>query len=233
MTTRDGLTRACALAAQASRQRWAMYAVHKLHLSYRSCSTNLMDLQPSPYKVHSVEKDPLAHVYLANAITSAYSAIEDLHLQVIVPSGKSSREPDGSWNPDIKADLERRLHRSHVDLSVPHIWVLRGPPTRIERRRQPKGVGKPAWSRGPVRDIELEVIDALAMASWLRSKVSAHGLSKEARSLTAFDAYNVQSLARRLILEKFRLITPSRRVHQRSRPRRAISAMPASTTSST
>src|SRR6266540_6578969 len=190
MTSRDGLTHACALAAQASRDHSSTYAIHKLHLSYRSCSTNLMDLQPSPYKLYPVEKDAIAHVYVANAITSDYSAIEELRLEVVVPRGQSSRMPDGSWNPQIKADLERRLRAAHIDLSDTHVWTLRGPPTRIERRRQPKGAGKPKWSRGSVRDIELPIVDALAMASWLRSKVSTHRFSREAKSLTAYNANN-------------------------------------------
>lgn len=164
-----------------------------------------MDLQPGPYKLYPVENDPIAHVYIANAVTLAYSAIEELRLDVVVPQGKQSRMPDGSWNPEIKADLERRLRGAHIDLSDTHIWTLRGPPTRIERRRPPKGVGKPKWARGPVRDIELPIIDAIAMASWLRSKISTHRFSGAAKSLTPYDAHNVQSLARHLILEKFPL----------------------------
>jgi hypothetical protein len=204
MMSRDGVTSACALAAWGSRHRSSAYAIHKLHLSYRSCSLNLMDLQPSPYKFHPVEKDPIAHVYIANAVTSAYSAIEELRLEVVVPRGQRSRMPDGSWNPQIKADLERRLRGAHVTLS-PHIWTLRGPPTKIERLRKVKGIKKPRWARGSVRDIELPVIDAIAMASWLRSKISTHRFSTDSKSLTPYDAYNVQSLARRLILEKSRI----------------------------
>ena len=205
-TSQTGLTKACALAAQASRHHSSAYAIHKLHLSYRSCCVSVMDLQPSPYKLYRVEKDPVTHVYIANAVTLAYSAIEELRLDVVVPQGKQSRMPDGSWNPEIKEDLERRLRGAHVDLCDSHIWTLRGPPTRIERRRRPpKGLGKPKWARGSVRDIELPIIDAIAMASWLRSKISTHRFSSGAKSLTPYDAHNVQSLARRLILDRFRL----------------------------
>jgi hypothetical protein len=206
MISRDGVLDACALAGEASRHRSTAYAIHKLHLSYRSCSMNPMDLQPGPFKLYPVERDPIAHVHNANAITSAYSAIEELRLEIVVPQGQSSRMPDGSWNAKVRADLEGRLRAAHINLSDTHIWTLRGPPTRIERRRLPKGIGKPKWSRGSVRDIKLPIIDAIAMASWLRSKVSTHRFSNEAKSLTAYDAYNVQSLARRLILERFRLL---------------------------
>jgi hypothetical protein len=205
-TSREGLTDACALAARASRNRSSTYAIFKLHLSYGSCSTGVMDLQPSPYKLFPVETDAIAHVHIAHAITSAYSAIEELGLEVRVPKGQSSRMPDGKWNPQVKADLERRLKEAHIDSSDTHIWTLRGPPTRIEKRRPPTGAFKPKWARGLVRDVRLRIIDALAMASWLRSKVTTHRFSNEARSLTAYDAHNVQSLARRLILENFRLL---------------------------
>jgi hypothetical protein len=204
--SRTDLIRACALAAQASRHHSSAYAIHKLHLSYRSCCISEADLQPSQYKLYPIEDDPIAHVNIANAVTLAYSAIEELRLDVVVPHGKQSRMPDGSWNPEIKADLERRLGAAHVDLSDTSIWILRGPPTRIERRRRPpKGVGKPKWARGSVRDIELQIVDAIAMASWLRSKISTHRFSSGAKSLTPYDAYNVQALARRLIMKKFRL----------------------------
>jgi hypothetical protein len=214
--SRTGLTRACELAAKASRHRSSAYAIHKLHLSYRSCGVSGMDLQPSPHKLYSVENDPIAHVYIANAVTSAYSAIEELRLDIVVPQGKQSRMPDGSWNPEIKADLERRLRAAHIDLSGTCIWTLRGPPTRIERRRPPKGVGKPKWARGSVRDIELPIIDAIAMVSWLRSKISTHRFSSGAKSLTPYDAHNVQALARRLILERFRLVDMKPEEHYRT-----------------
>jgi hypothetical protein len=80
---------------------------------------------------------------------------------------------------------------------------MRGPKTRIEKKRPPPSVGKPSWSRGNVRDVNVRLIDALALASWLRSSTTTHGFSETARSLTVYDAYNVQSLARHLIMDKF------------------------------
>ena len=84
-----------------------------------------------------------------------------------------------------------------------HIWTLRGPKTRIEKKRPPPSAGKPNWSRGSVRDVNVWLIDALALASWLRSGTTTHRFSDTARSLTVYDAHNVQSLARHLIMDKF------------------------------
>lgn len=147
-----------------------------------------------------VQTDPAAHVLCANAITLAYSAIEELGLEVRVGKNKQSRMPDGTWNPAVRGDLEGRLKASNIDINETHVWTLRGRPTRIEKRRPPKAVKKPLWSRGAVRDVELSLIDAIASASWLRSKVTTHAFNANVRSLTAYDVHNVQSLARRLVL---------------------------------
>lgn len=96
-TSREGLTRACQLAAKASRSLSSVYAVHKLYHSYQSCAVSWADLHPTSGKIYVVEKDPIAHVHLANAISLAYSAIEELELEIRVPLGKSRRqmEPGG------------------------------------------------------------------------------------------------------------------------------------------
>jgi hypothetical protein len=210
-----GLADACELTNRASRTRSSSYALHKLALSYQASSPDLMDLHPgrAPRRF-GVQNDPIHHVYLANAVTLAYSAIEEMGLEVRASLKNPSKMPDGTWNPVVRADLERRLLKSGIDIELTHIWTLRGPKTRIERKRPPPSAGKPSWSRGNVRDVNVRVIDALALASWLRSGTTTHRLSENARSLTVYDAHNVQSLARRLILERFgfwRMLTNPRR----------------------
>jgi hypothetical protein len=202
--SKTGLLEACELANRASRARASSYAVHKLALSYKSSSPHMMDLHPgeSPRRF-GVQTDPIYHVYLASAVTLAYSAIEELGLEVRASPKNPSKMPDGTWNPVVRADLENRLQKSGIDTSDTHIWTLRGPKTRIEKMRPPPSAGKPSWSRGHVRDVNIRLIDALALASWLRSWTTAHRFNKNARSLTVYDAHNVQSLARRLIMEKF------------------------------
>ncbi len=199
----NGLLNACRLANRASRARNVAYAVHKLAHSYRSCSPHMMDLHPgeSPRRFR-VQTDPIYHVYLANAVTLAYSAIEELGLEIRASQQNPSKMPDGTWNPKVKTNLEERLRRAGIDLSDDQIWTLRGSKTRIERDRPPPSSGKPGWSRGSVRDANLLLIDALALASWLRSWTTTHRFGETARSLTVYDAHNVQSLARRLIMEK-------------------------------
>ncbi len=202
--SRSGFLDACVLANRASRKRSSSYALHKLALSYQSSSPHLMDLHPSESpRRFQVQSDPIYHVYVANAVTLAYSAIEELGLELRASQKNPSKMPDGTWNPVVKADLEERLQKSGIDLSDTHIWTLRGPKTRIEKKRPPPSAGKPSWSRGNVRDVNVWLIDALALASWLRSSTTTHRFSDAARSLTVYDAHNVQSLARHLIMEKF------------------------------
>jgi hypothetical protein len=199
-----GLLDACELANRVSRTRSLTYALHKLALSYQSSSPHMMDLHPgqSP-RLFGIHTDSIYHVYLANAITLAYSAIEELGLEIRASQKNPSKMPDGTWNPVVKADLEARLQRSGIDISSTTIWTLRGPKTRIENIRPPPSAGKPSWSRGSVRDVNIQLIDALALASWLRSGITTHRFTNTARSLTVYDAHNVQSLARFLIMEKF------------------------------
>jgi hypothetical protein len=130
--------------------------------------------------------------------------------------------PDGTWNPAVKADLEARLRKSGIDMPGTHIWTLRGPKTRIEKKRPPPSTGKPSWSGGNVRDVNLALIDALALASWLRSWTTAHRFNINARSLTVYDAHNVQSLARHLIMEKFGFWQAYGKAQPRKRAARTI-----------
>jgi hypothetical protein len=200
--SRHGLLRACLLASRASRRRDTQYAVHRMALSYRSVSPHVVDLDPaqSP-RLFGVERDSILHVYLANAITLAYSVVEQLKLEVRVKGGEASKMPDGSWNARVRHDLENRLKRAKIDCSDQIVWTLRGPKTKIEVCKKPPIIRKSKWSRNHVRDAELDILDAIALASWLRSKISTHRLGGDAASLTVYDAHNVQHVARRLLME--------------------------------
>jgi hypothetical protein len=103
----------------------------------------------------------------------------------------------------VKADLEGRLRRGGVDLAESFPWNLRGPRTRIEKKRPPQIFTKAEWARWNVRDGEMLIIDAINYASFMRSSIAAHKSDhKMIRLLSIYDVANVQFLARRLILEK-------------------------------
>jgi hypothetical protein len=192
---------ACKVAVRVSFSRHYSYALTKYSLSCWVFSTPGIDLDPSNspnIRLSSFFED---HVRLATAIFLAYSAIEELDLHLKASESKPSRNEKGEWNPEVRRELEQRLAKAGIDLHEPFLWSIRGPQRRIERKRPPKPLSRPLWGGWSVRDIYVNIVDALADASWLRSKVSAHGFSRLASSLSPYDVANVQHLARRLILE--------------------------------
>jgi hypothetical protein len=191
---------ACALAAKASRGRKWIYAITKYAFSISQYSAHHADLEPwrSPYL--PVSSFPSDHVLFSHAIISAYAAIEDLGLQVRASTQKPSRI-NGQWNPAVRLDLEARLSQAGINLTETILWTARGPKRKIERARAVESVRKAPWSAWTVRDLEVEVVDAIAHADWLRSCVASHGTKDLTRVLSPYDVVSVQGLARRLILE--------------------------------
>jgi hypothetical protein len=196
------LSVSCLIAAKASRRNAYQYAVFKYLLSCRTMPLGPRSLDPQgdweSGKV--ISAFPEEHVFNANAITLAYSVLEELSFDMRASSGVPSRI-DGQWNPVVKEDLKERLVNAGINISEPILWHLRETPTRIERVRKPPTLGKCEWAGYKVRDKYLDIIEAIAYASWLRSKISAHRASALTRSLTICDVANVQHLSRRLLLE--------------------------------
>ena len=196
------LPTSCLIAAKASQKNIYQYGIFKYLLSCRTVPLGTRSLDPQgdwePGKV--VSELPEVHVFNANAIILGYSVLEELSLDIHASSGIPSRI-NGRWNPVVKKDLQERLIKGGINLSENILWNLRDTPTRIERVRKPPSLQKCEWARFRVRDIYVDIIEAIAYASWLRSKVSAHRLSMLAKSLTIYDVANVQHLARRLLLE--------------------------------
>src|SRR5262245_40654574 len=95
----SGITAACRFAALVSKASLS-YGMHKLSFSYRSASVHHMEMHPN-YSPHQfrMQKEPLAHVRVASAITLAYSAIEEMQLELRASRENPSRLKDGSWNP--------------------------------------------------------------------------------------------------------------------------------------
>lgn len=190
---------ACCIAGKASRRRRWTYAVAKYKFSLSTFSVHGVDQEPRAVHL-PISAFPDDHVKFAHAIISAYSVLEDLRVTVQASQAKPSRIR-GKWNPEVKDDLERRLARTRINLGETILWAVRGPKRRIERRRSaPEGKLAP-WSAWMVRDTEIPVVDAIAYAGWLRSKVAAHAVNDLTGALSPYDVINVQHVARRLLLE--------------------------------
>ena len=195
-----GFPLACSLAAKASHRRHWVYAVQKYKFSLSLYSVLHMDMEPWKARHLAVSSFPSDHIMFSHAIISAYSVVEELNLKVGASQGRPSRI-NGQWNPAVKADLEKRLKASGVDVSEPILWMMRGPRRKIESKRTlPPGDMAP-WSARIVRDSEIPIIDAVAYAEWLRSCVASHGAKDLTSVLSPYDVANVQHVARRLLLE--------------------------------
>jgi hypothetical protein len=197
-----GIPVACFIAAKASHRKKYVYALAKYNFSVSLYSQFRVDLEPWSSPHLSISSHPQDHIAFSYAIVSAYAVLEELGLEIRASSRKPSMI-NGKWNPDVKADLEHRLEMAGVNLSDKLLWTMRGPKRKIEKAKQVPIFEKMRWSSGPVRDSTVEVVDAIAYASWLRSFVSSHKVKEVTAVISPYDVINIQHLARRLMLEPF------------------------------
>lgn len=199
----EGIAAACCAAVKASRRRAWQYAVTKFRFSLKLYGLYAADLDPFRSRQHfALSRFADDHVMFGYAIMAAYSAIEDLGLELRASRENPSRI-NGAWNPVVKQELEARLRAAGVSLDETLLWTIRGSDTSIQRRRPVPVASRARWAGGlVVRDGQVELVDAIAYADWLRDKIAAHGVNKELTpSLSPYDVVNVQHVARRLIME--------------------------------
>jgi hypothetical protein len=189
------------VAAKASQDIRTQYALFRFYLSLTLISLDSMVMHPK-YGEESLPSSPFPvdHVWYAHAILAAYGVVEELGLTVKASSSKPSMI-GADWNPLVKEDIEARLAAAGVNLQKTLLWHQRGEPSRIEQKKPPRQTGSPPWSEGPVRDIYVNVTDAINYVGWMRSNIAAHNLSELAAALTPVDVSNAQFLARRLLRE--------------------------------
>lgn len=195
---------ACIIAIRAARTKSRVYALANLYLSYRMFSVHPMDMEPGP-RLLPRPRPPAEQICLANALLLASTALEWLGLNI-----RASRENpsfiNGKWNPAVKNDLEIRLKSAGLDLTEKFDWAVRGSKTKLEAKRPLRAVCPAPWSDWHVRDVEVEVIDAIAHLDWLRDKLAAHRSDlKLLAGLGVYEIGNAQHLVRRILLEEFGL----------------------------
>jgi hypothetical protein len=196
----NGVPIACNIAARASWRKEWMYALSKYKFSIRTYSVFHIDLYPGAEHL-PVSPLPDEHIMFSHAIVATYSVLEELQLEIRASAKKPSKMKDGTWNPPVKSDLERRLAKAGINLNEPLLWTVRGPIRRLETHKPITAKSKAPWSRGLIRDVEIDLIDAIAHASWLRSTIASHSVKELTKTLSPYDVVNVQHLARRIILE--------------------------------
>jgi hypothetical protein len=166
---------ACAIAAKASRKKKWIYGIMKYNFSINLHTQDFVDLEPFRSPHLGVSSFPADHVTFSYAITAAYSALEDIGLELRASRDKPSRI-NGKWNPIVRDDLYNRLLKAGINIDEPFLWTVRGPIRKIERRRGIRFLYKAPWAMGLVKDCEVEVTDAIAYADWLRDRVASHSI---------------------------------------------------------
>jgi len=196
---------ACQIACKASYRRAYSYALLKYRLGASLFPVSLIDVDPYHSEYYPLSSFPPDLVQMTYAIIAFYSVIEELGLEIRA-SEETPSLINGQWNPPVRSDLEKRLRKSRINPEESFSWNLRSTPTRIEkhlrREKRLKEVQKSLWSRGRVRDTEINIEDAILIVSYLRSKVSSHKFSNLVQSLSIYDISNANCLARRLLLGK-------------------------------
>ncbi len=192
---------AVALAVGAWPDRRIVYAVHKLSQSYEIEAITPWSAHPRYGQIFEKHSGEFAdHVRTSVAINLAFSAIEEMNLQV-----KSSREQprwidkDYTWNPTVLEDIKSRLEKAGIDPERTVEWVVRGNDTELPI--QPARDRLSDYGDGQnVRDIEFSLPDAIHACSYLRNFMTAHAFGQETQRLGPYEVYNVQQVARILVL---------------------------------
>lgn len=195
---------AVAVAAKAWSDRSLVYAIHKLSRSFATESITWWSAHPRYGQIFE-KHSPLhsAHVGTSIAINLAFSAIEELQLQV-KSSASNKRWLDlkaGQWNPAVLEDLRARLRAAHIDPDSTMSWIVRGDKSLAETEITPTlGIPTPYSDGQTVRDVEVTLPEALHICSFIRNYMTAHRFGEASPFLGPYEVHNVQSLARQLIL---------------------------------
>lgn len=186
------------------------YALHKYKTSLELSSFTPKSADPlygQVFENYDVKKE--SHTKAAFAIIAAFSVLEELGVE-IRSNQKMPRFLDhnkGIWNPKVLEDIQARLAKIGVDDKMTIDWIYRGEKTEVEKEILPKFGMDSHWQlyHEQVRDQTLTFPEAIHIASFLRNKIAAHKFRNLTQFISPYDVFNVQSLARKIILEKMGL----------------------------
>lgn len=206
-THRQTLPVAVAVAARAWNDKTIVYAIHKLAHSYQTESVSPWSMHPRHGQVFEKHTDDFAsHVGTSVAINLAYSAIEELDLGVKANAKVPRSIGEGTfvWNPKVLEPFKERLRNAGIDPERTIDWVTRGDQSEVPVYEMFNQLSE--YSDGvEVRDREVSLPDAINFSEYLRSRMTAHAFSSKTQRLGPYEVYNVQHVARFLILSKCNL----------------------------
>lgn len=197
----------CQLAHLAINDSSTIYAIEKYKISLELSSFTPHSAHPKYGQVFdNYDIQHHAHTRSAFAMISAFSAIEELGLEIRA-SKKNPRFTDKkwwTWNKKVLSDITQRLDDSGISESLTFDWIYRGHPTKIEEGIKPLFGFDSQWNKygKSVRDKTLTFPEAIQNASYLRNFIAAHKFNELTQYISPYDVFNIQSLARELILRK-------------------------------
>ena len=196
--TTDGIGTAAKAIIQLRKNREYRLALWRLFYSGRQAFHHPLDFSPSmPKYWPSFSKDTETDLFIAYAlaITSAYSALEELRLDFKPPRGQQLINGT-HLNTNVRQQICTRLAALGIDISDEIIWLRRGSRSRIDSLLPTLG-RVASWQRGNVvRDRMIKLPDAIILAKAIRNKAGAHQTSLRTEVLRAHDLENVRSLPR-------------------------------------
>lgn len=186
------------------------YSLEKLKISHELESVNPYNVDPRYGQYYDNEsKLRLSHTKRAFSIIAAFSVVEELGLEIrssrVNPRFKN--KDSGEWNPKVFNEIENRLNEANIPLNLTVDWVYRGTPTRIENDIKPFFGFDSEWTvyGDEVRDKTLTIIEAIHNASYLRNFIASHKFNELTALISPYDVFNVQEIARKLILHRLNL----------------------------
>lgn len=200
----------CRFANATIEDKQGIYALEKYKISLELSSFTPHSADPRYGQVFEhYDVQHQSHARSAFAIISAFSVIEELELE-IRSSSKNPRftDPDkGIWNEKVLQNIQQRLERSGISSELTFDWIYRGSPTRIENEIKPFFGFDSQWVvyGDEVRDQTLTFPEAIHNASYLRNFIAAHKFNELTQFISPYDVFNIQGLARQLILRKLGL----------------------------
>jgi len=198
---------AVAIAAEAWGNKKLVYAIHKLAHSYETECVTPWSMHPRNGQVFEKHTDDFAsHVGTSVAINLAYSAIEELDLGVKASPDKPRSIEKGTfeWSPEVLEPFKARLRKAGIDPERTIDWVSRGDQSEVPVYEMLNQLTE--YSDGvEVRDRKVSLPDAIIFCEFLRNTMTAHAFSSKTQRLGPYEVYNVQQVARFLILSKCNL----------------------------
>lgn len=198
---------AVAIAAEAWQNKNLVYAIHKLAQSYETECVTPWSMHPRYGQVFEKHTGSFAsHVGTSVAINLAYSAIEELDLGVKASRSEPRSIGKGTfvWNPIVLDEIKARLRIAGIDPERPIVWVARGDQSEVPVYEMLNQLSE--HSDGvEIRDRKVSLPDAINFSEFLRNTMTAHAFSSKTPRLGPYEVYNVQQVARFLILSKCNL----------------------------